>query len=126
MSRNAEACLKTYLSGPECAEWNEAPEFATAVATARASAAVLKSLKQTFKSMGVYVFSVAGQAAVDVKTMTVVVTGSGISCPASTGADGYVTTSTSDAISGEIILLTVTFCANPANDLTCPPSYILL
>ena len=25
---------------------------------------------------------------------------------------------------GEMILFTVTFCANPANDLTCPPSYI--
>ena len=25
---------------------------------------------------------------------------------------------------GELILFTVTFCANPANDLTCPPSYI--
>ena len=25
---------------------------------------------------------------------------------------------------GEFILFTVTFCANSANDLTCPPSYI--
>ena len=25
---------------------------------------------------------------------------------------------------GEMISFTVTFCANPANDLTCPPSYI--
>ena len=29
----------------------------------------------------------------------------------------------SDA-AGELILFTVTVCANPANDLTCPPSYI--
>ena len=27
---------------------------------------------------------------------------------------------------GELILFTVTFCANPANDLTCPPSYIII
>ena len=27
---------------------------------------------------------------------------------------------------GEFILFTVTFCANPANDLTCPPSYIII
>ena len=27
---------------------------------------------------------------------------------------------------GELILFTVTFCANPANDLTCPPSYVIL
>ena len=27
---------------------------------------------------------------------------------------------------GEMILFTVTFCANPANDLTCPPSYIII
>ena len=26
----------------------------------------------------------------------------------------------------ELILFTVTFCANPANDLTCPPSYIII
>ena len=26
---------------------------------------------------------------------------------------------------GGLILFTVTFCANPANDLTCPPSYII-
>ena len=26
---------------------------------------------------------------------------------------------------GELSLFTVTFCANPANDLTCPPSYII-
>ena len=25
-------------------------------------------------------------------------------------------------MTGELILFTVTFCANPANDLTCPPS----
>ena len=29
-----------------------------------------------------------------------------------------------DSIAGELILFTVTFCANSANDLTCPPSYI--
>ena len=29
-------------------------------------------------------------------------------------------------IIGELILSTVTFCANPANDLTCSPSYILI
>ena len=28
------------------------------------------------------------------------------------------------ALSGELILFTVTFCANPADDLTRPPSYI--
>ena len=28
-------------------------------------------------------------------------------------------------LEGELMLFTVTFCANPANDLTCPPSYIL-
>ena len=27
---------------------------------------------------------------------------------------------------GELSLCTVTFCANPANDLTCPPSYIMI
>ena len=27
---------------------------------------------------------------------------------------------------GEFFLFTVTFCANPANDLTCPPSYIII
>ena len=27
---------------------------------------------------------------------------------------------------GELILSTVTFCANPAHDLTCPPSYIII
>ena len=27
---------------------------------------------------------------------------------------------------GELILFTVTFSANPANDLTCPPSYIMI
>ena len=27
---------------------------------------------------------------------------------------------------GELILCTVTFCANPANDLTCPPSYVII
>ena len=27
---------------------------------------------------------------------------------------------------GELILFTVSFCANPANDLTCPPSYIII
>ena len=29
------------------------------------------------------------------------------------------------ARTGEFFLFTVTFCANPANDLTCPPSYII-
>ena len=29
-------------------------------------------------------------------------------------------------LQGEFILFTVTFCANPANDLTCPPSYIMI
>ena len=30
------------------------------------------------------------------------------------------------ASAGELILFTVSFCANPANDLTCPPSYIII
>ena len=30
------------------------------------------------------------------------------------------------AWAGEFILFTVTFCANSANDLTCPPSYIII
>ena len=29
-------------------------------------------------------------------------------------------------VEGELILFTVTFCANPAHDLTCPPSYIII
>ena len=29
-------------------------------------------------------------------------------------------------VAGELILFTVTLCANPANDLTCPPSYIII
>ena len=34
-----------------------------------------------------------------------------------------------EAVETELIsvsLFTVTFCANPANDLTCPPSYIII
>ena len=30
------------------------------------------------------------------------------------------------ASAGELILFTVSLCANPANDLTCPPSYIII
>ena len=39
---------------------------------------------------------------------------------------GVLFDSTGALYTGEMILFTVTFCANPANDLTCAPSYIII
>ena len=49
----------------------------------------------------------------------------GTSAVVATGSPGWAAYD-ADAVYVVLILFTVTFCANPANDLTCPPSYIII
>ena len=95
ISKNADACLSSTLSGTDCLPWSSGDAFNSKAVAIGGDGEIVQALLQTFTAPGVYTFTLSSDGT---QSMRVVVVGSGISCPASTGASGYITTSTSDSV----------------------------